>query len=158
MQWSWPVPDAAASSRLRVSHFSRSLQRRLQVHRQQARPHPDFRRLFSFIPDIPDPRAAEVLFAVPDRTFDPVSFFLLFLEPAVRPRRLRPSPQRFILQIQTLASLRSLSLRERGTSEILQGGYRQRAYSRDYRRDTVVWVPDKSSPPPALSYNRGRRR
>lgn len=92
IQWVWPDPDAAASSRLRASFFLRSFQRRLQVHRQQARPHPDFRRLFSLVPDA---RAAEVLFAVPDRTFDPVSFFLLFLEPAVRPRRFRPSPQRF---------------------------------------------------------------
>jgi len=31
-----------------------------------------------------------------------------------------------------------LSLRERGTSEILQGGYRQRAYSLNYRRDTII--------------------
>ena len=58
-----------------------------------------------------------------------------------------------VLQIQTLASLRSLSLRKRGTSEILQGGCRQRAYARRYRGDTVVWKPDKFSPAPALSYN-----
>ncbi len=60
-----------------------------------------------------------------------------------------PQDAENILQIQTLASLRSLSLRERGTSEILQGGCRQRAYARDYRRDTIVRVPDKSSPAPA---------
>jgi len=91
-QVSRPIPDAAAFSRLRASRFSRSLQRRLQVHRQQARPHPDLLRLF---PIIPDPREAEVLFAVPDRAFDPVPLFLLPLEPAVRPRRFHPSPQRF---------------------------------------------------------------
>ena len=48
--------------------------------------------------------------------------------------------------------------RERGTSKILQGGCRQRAYARRYRRDTVVWKPDKSSPAPAFSCFRGRFR
>ena len=63
-----------------------------------------------------------------------------------------------VLQIQTLASLKSLSLRQRGTSEILQGGCRQRTYAWDYRRDTVFWVPDKSSSAPAFSCFRGRFR
>jgi|GEM_PF-5243070 len=56
-----------------------------------------------------------------------------------------------ILQVQPFASRQSLSLRERGTSEILQGGCRQRAYAQDYRRDTVVWVKNQSSPPPPFS-------
>ena len=41
---------------------------------------------------------------------------------------------------------------------ILQGGCRQRTYSRDYCRHTIVWVPDKSSPPPSFSCFRGRFR
>jgi len=84
--------DTVASSRLRNSFFSRSLQRRSQVHRQQARPHPDFRGLFSFIPDAGQ---AEVLFAMSERTLDPIPFFLFLLKPPVRPRRLRPPAQRF---------------------------------------------------------------
>jgi len=62
------------------------------------------------------------------------------------------------LQVVKTPPLGSLSLRERGTSEILQGGCRQRAYARGYRRDTVVWKPDKSSPAPAFSCFRGRFR
>ena len=61
-----------------------------------------------------------------------------------------------ILQVQKTPPLRSLSLRERGASQILQGRYRQRAYAWHYRRDTVVWVPDKSSPAPPFSCFRGR--
>jgi len=56
-----------------------------------------------------------------------------------------------ILQVQPFASQWSLSLRERNNSEILQGRYRKRAYAWDYCRDTVVWEPDKSSPPPPFS-------
>ncbi|MCJ7583078.1 MAG: hypothetical protein MUP98_21380 [Candidatus Aminicenantes bacterium] len=37
------------------------------------------------------------------------------------------------------------------TSVILQGGCRQRSCARDYRRNTVVWKPDKSSSAPAFS-------
>ena len=55
-----------------------------------------------------------------------------------------------------LSSLRSLSLREGGTCQVLQGGCRQRAYARDYRRDTVVWKADKFSPAPTFSCFRGR--
>jgi len=49
-----------------------------------------------------------------------------------------------------------MSLREGGTPEILQGGCRQRTYAWNYRRDTVVWKPDKSSPALAFSCFRGR--
>jgi len=87
-----PSWDAAASSRLRTSFFSRSLQRRPQIHRQQARPHPDFRGLFSFIPDAGQ---AEVLFAVSEGAFDPIPFFLFLLKPSIRTRRRRPPAQRF---------------------------------------------------------------
>ena len=55
-----------------------------------------------------------------------------------------------ILQIQTPASQWSLSLRERGTSEIPQGRNMHRDCTRHYCRDTVVWFPNKSSPAPTL--------
>ena len=46
-----------------------------------------------------------------------------------------------ILQVQPFASLMTLSLRERGASQILQGRYMHRAYAWHYHRYTVVWKP-----------------
>ena len=87
-----PNSGIAVSSRFPSSFFSRPLQRRLQVHRQQARPHPYFRGLFPFIPDT---SPSKMLFAVSDPAFDPVSFFLFSAEPRILPAWLRLPSQRF---------------------------------------------------------------
>lgn len=87
-----PTPSVKASSRLLASAFPRSLQRRLQVHRQQARPDPHFRDLFPFISHAGRPK---MLLAVPEPAFDPIPFFLFPAKPRISHRRLHLSSQRF---------------------------------------------------------------
>ena len=76
-------------------------QRRLQIHRQDRRPNPDFR---SVPHPIPHSSGRVSLSLYSERPFDLISLFLLFLEPSIllsrrpsqRPQR-RPNPTRLQL-------------------------------------------------------------
>ena len=62
------------------------------------------------------------------------------------------------LDCETPASLFTLSLRQRGACEILQGDHTQRDRTRHYCCDTVIWEPNEFSSALTFPGYRGRGR